>query len=80
MFRIYDVSHNLVNRGCLRYMMNRNRHMRERVKCLRCMMNWSRLRGSAYKINDEPQSPNEGACLRYMMNRKHRMKESVYDI
>ena len=54
--------------------------MRERVKCLRYMMNWSRVRGGAFKINDEPESPNEGACLRYMMNWNRRMKESVYDI
>ena len=36
--------------------------------------------GGAFKINDEPESPNEGACLRYMMNWNRRMKESVYDI
>ena len=31
-------------------------------------------------VNDEPESPNEGACLRYMMNRNRRMTENVYDI
>ena len=38
------------------------------------------FKGGACKINDEPESPNEGVCLRYMMNRNRRMKESVYDI
>ena len=30
--------------------------------------------GGAFKINDEPESANEGACLRYMMNRNPHMK------
>ena len=44
------------------------------MRDLRYMMNWSRLRGGAFKINDEPESANEGACLRYMMNRNPHMK------
>ena len=58
MSKIYDEMESPNEEGCLRYMMNRNRQMRGRVKA---------------KIYDEPESPNEGACIRYMMIRNHQM-------
>ena len=56
----------------LRYMLNRNRNMRNRSspnaggRCSRFMMSRNRPvgGGGVFKIFDAPESPNEGECLR----------------
>ena len=43
-------------RGCIKYMMNQNRHMRRQFKTY----DESPNEGAVHKIYDEPESPNEG--------------------
>ena len=65
MSKIHDKPESLNEGGCLRYMMNRNRHLRGVFRIYDEPE--SPNEGACFKMYDDPESPNERACLRYMM-------------
>ena len=72
------VNRNRQKKGaCLKYMVDRNRQVRGRVKRYDELLSPSE---GACLICDEPLSPNEAACLRYVMNRFRQMRGPVSDI
>ena len=62
MFKIYDEPLAPKEGACLRYMLNRDRRMRARVKDI--WRSGIAELGGVFKIYDEPLSPKEGACFK----------------